>query len=84
MFFSFAGGREWVLICPVAVLDYFPSVGVGKSHMVCDAHLFFCSFTEATLELANGKRWPTFLSAAWHRAAFHGLGIQDVTEFDSD
>jgi hypothetical protein len=25
-----------------------------------------------------------FFSAVWHREVFHGLGVQDVTDFDSD
>jgi hypothetical protein len=52
--------------------------------MVCDAHLFFCSFTQATLELAGREKWPAFFSMVQCREAFHGLEVQDVVEFDSD
>jgi hypothetical protein len=51
--------------------------------MVCDAHLV-CCFIQANLEPAGGEKWPNFFNAAWHREAFHRLGFQDVTEFDSD
>jgi hypothetical protein len=32
----------------------------------------------------QGEMAPSFLSSVWHGEAFHGLGVQDVTEFDSD
>jgi hypothetical protein len=35
-----------------------------------------CKQLRSQLEERNG--------AAWHREAFHGLGVQDVTKFDSD
>jgi hypothetical protein len=44
----------------------------------------FCRFTQAALELASGRNGVAFLSAVWHKEAFHGLGVQDVSEFDSD
>jgi hypothetical protein len=75
MFFSFAGGKGSVF--PEAMLSYFPGRWVGESPMVHDAHLFFCSFMQATLELASGEKWPTFFSEAQCREIFHGLGVQD-------
>jgi hypothetical protein len=40
---------------------------------------------QAALELASGEKWlHFFFSAARNKEAFHGLGVQDVTEFDSD
>jgi hypothetical protein len=48
--------------CPGAVLDYFPRWSVGESCVVRDAHLLFCSFTQAPLELAGVKKLPTFFS----------------------
>jgi hypothetical protein len=87
MFFSFAGERGRGSVCPGAALNYFPGVGecIGELCVVQDAHLFFCSFTQATLEPAGGEKWSTFFSVAQCREAFHdGLGIKEVAEFDSD
>jgi hypothetical protein len=54
--------------------------------MVCDAHLFVLPIhTQAGLELAAAeKNVANFsqYSMAWE--VFHGLWVQDVTEFDSD
>jgi hypothetical protein len=36
------------------------------------------------LEPAGGEKWLTFFCEVGHRESFHSLGIQDVTEFDSD
>jgi hypothetical protein len=44
----------------------------------------FFSFTQATLESAGREKWPAFFSVALLREAFHGLGVHDVTEFDSN
>jgi hypothetical protein len=52
--------------------------------MVPEAHLFFSRFKQATLELAGREKWPAFFSAVQGREAFHGLRVQDITEFDSD
>jgi hypothetical protein len=32
-------------------------------------------------QLQQEKMMPTFLSAAWHGEALHGLGVQDVDSF---
>jgi hypothetical protein len=41
----------------------------------------FCSFSQAGLELAVEEKW---FPSEWHKEAFHGVGVQDVTGFDSD
>jgi hypothetical protein len=41
-----AQGLHWII---------FPGGWVGESCLVCDVHLFFCSFMQATLELAGGE-----------------------------
>jgi uncharacterized protein (UPF0179 family) len=44
-----------------------------------------CRVVQAALELAHGEKWyATFVSMAGNREAFHGLGVQDVREFDSE
>jgi hypothetical protein len=54
--------------------------------MLHDAYLFICQFM--CRQVWSQQRWgemvSTFLSAVWCGEAFHGLGVQDVTEFDSD
>jgi hypothetical protein len=55
------------------------SWGVGRELcMVPDAHLFFLQIHTSSFE-AN---WQGVM--AWHREAFHMLGVHDVTDFDSD
>jgi hypothetical protein len=56
------------------------------SQVTCDAHLFILPIhMQAGLEpVVLGKMAPTFLSASRCGEAFHGLGVQDVAEFDSD
>jgi hypothetical protein len=61
MFFSFAGGHS---VCPWAAMDYFPGECVAGSHMVHDAHLFFCCLTQANLEQAGREKCFTFFSVA--------------------
>jgi hypothetical protein len=50
--------------------------------------MFTCSFyrfTQAALELAGREEMaPPFSVQPNIREAFHRLGVQDVTEFDSD
>jgi hypothetical protein len=41
----------------------------------------FYSFMQADVEPAVGEKWHCSL---WHRAAFHGLEVQDVAGFDFD
>jgi hypothetical protein len=41
----------------------------------------FCSFTQAALEPAGEEKLLCFFS---YVKAFHGLGVQDAAEFDSD
>jgi hypothetical protein len=44
-----------------------------------------CRFKQVALEVAvREKSCATFLSIVGHREAFHGLGVQDVSEFNSD
>jgi hypothetical protein len=47
---------------------------VGESCVVCDTHLFFRKFTQATLEQAGREKWFAFYSAVQCREAFHELG----------
>jgi hypothetical protein len=61
----------WDSICLGAALAYFPWGWVGVV-----SHKQLCSWPA-------GRNGVTFFSAVWCREAFHGLGIQDVTEFDS-
>jgi hypothetical protein len=51
---------------------------VGESHVLCDAHLFVLQIHTSSFEI-NWQR-----EMAMHREVFHGLGVQDVAEFDSD
>jgi hypothetical protein len=46
--------------------------------MVRDAHLFILQFHASSF--GNGQ-WGEMVQ---NRDAFHGLGVQDVTEFSSD
>jgi hypothetical protein len=43
-----------------------------------------CSFIQAALEPAKGGKWCCCFQCSVGREAFHGLGVQDVAEFDSD
>jgi hypothetical protein len=54
--------------------------------VVCDAHLFLLQLHTGSFGVAGGEKWLClfFSSVAWHREAFHRLGVQNVTEFDSD
>jgi hypothetical protein len=64
------------------VLDYVPGEQVGRLHMVRVAHLFIYA---SSFELAGREKWhAAFLSKVGHRKAFHGLGVLDVTEFNSN
>jgi hypothetical protein len=65
-------------VCPGAALDYVPRGWVVESCMVSDAHLFVMQIHAA------GRNCATFFSVPWLKKAFHGLGVQDVAEFDSD
>jgi hypothetical protein len=51
---------------------------------VCPGAALYCGFTQATLETAGKKKWPTVFSVVWYREAFHGLKFQDIAEFHSD
>jgi hypothetical protein len=58
---------------------------VGKSCMVSDAQLFILQFHASSFGAGwKGEIVLLFFSSAWHRESFHRLGVQDVTEFDSD
>jgi hypothetical protein len=47
---------------------------------------FFCQLMQREVwsQWQQGEMAPTFLTAVQHGEAFHKLGVQDVTEFDSD
>jgi hypothetical protein len=51
--------------------------------MVHDVHLFLLQIYTSSFELV-GRNGIAFLSTVKHREAFHGLGVQDVAEFNSD
>jgi hypothetical protein len=56
MLFSFVGGVQ-----SSQGLHWIMSQGwVGESHVLCDTHLLFCRFMQASLELANGEKWCCF------------------------
>jgi hypothetical protein len=64
----------------VAALVYVPGGWVGESRVVHHAHLFLLPIdAQAGLE----PLVAIFLNAAQHGEAFPGLGVQDVTAFDS-
>jgi hypothetical protein len=84
MFFSFAGGIIqsaqglcWIIFS--GEMDRFVTCGTWLLP-VCSA----VSYKQLWSCLAGRKASFFFFSAAWHREVFHGLGVQDVTEFDSD
>jgi hypothetical protein len=60
------------------VLDYVPWEWVGESLVVCDAHQFILQIHASTF----GTGWQGEM--VQHREVFHGLGVPDVAEFDSD
>jgi hypothetical protein len=52
--------------------------------VACGAHLFILSIDAQTgLNWQQQGEMALFLSAVWHGEAFHGLGVQDISEFDS-
>jgi ribosome modulation factor len=55
------------------------------SHVVGSAQLNICQFMSKQVWSQWLQGWgeivPTFLSALLHEEAFHGLGVQVVTEF---
>jgi hypothetical protein len=62
-----------------AVLVYVPGVVGGFLHGTRCSPVFFLSVdAQAGLEPVVERNGCTFLSAAWHGEAFHGLGFQDV------
>jgi hypothetical protein len=76
MFFSFVGGV--CSVCTVAVLDFVPRWWVRESSLVHDFHFFILQIHTRSFETG----WQGEM--VQHREAFHGLEVQDVTEFDSD
>jgi hypothetical protein len=81
-------------ICPGAVLDYVPGDWVGESCVVPVAHLLGLQVYVAALKPAAGRNGMLLFSrqtlsgpgsglALGCREAFHRLGVQDITEFDS-
>jgi hypothetical protein len=84
MFFSFVGGRGrfnltrgCTALCSRGVVSRGVTCGVW-----CLPVQSAVSYKQPWNWLA-GRNCPTFFSAVWFREAFHGLGIQDVTQFDS-
>jgi hypothetical protein len=78
-------------ICPGDALAYVPEGRGGRrvregSRTWCVMFTCsFCRFTQAALEPASGQKWhAASLGAVKHREAVHGLGVQDVTDFNSD
>jgi hypothetical protein len=78
LLFSFVGvggqsaqGWHWIMFLRVRGW-------VGKSWVVHDAHLFILQIHASSFETS----WQGEM--VWHRKVFHGLGVQDVTEFDSN
>jgi hypothetical protein len=52
--------------------------------MVHDAHLFILKIHASSFGTDwRGEMTHFFFSVAWCREGFHGLGVQDVAEFDS-
>jgi hypothetical protein len=51
---------------------------------MCDTHLFLLQIHTRSLGASQQGEMTAFLSVVWHKKAFHGLGVQDFTEFDSD
>jgi hypothetical protein len=82
LFFSFVGGGGSSL--PRAALDYVPGRWVGESHMVRDAHLLILQIHTSSFGSSLWGEMVYHFSMAWHREAFHGLGVQDVAEFNSN
>jgi hypothetical protein len=64
----------------------FPGCGwVGKSHLVCDAHLLVLHIHTSSFGAHQlGEMVQLFSEQRRSKEAFHGLGVQDIAEFDSD
>jgi hypothetical protein len=61
------------------VVDYVPRGGwVGELCVVYDAHLFILQIH------INSFATGWWREMAGHREAFHRLGVQDITEYNSD
>jgi hypothetical protein len=52
------------LVCPGAVLDYFPMDWIEESCVMCDAHLFILQFHAGSLELAGGEKLSCFFQCS--------------------
>jgi hypothetical protein len=52
--------------------------------VVHDAHLFLLQFHSGSFVASWWGEMAVVFSAVQSEEAFHGLGIQDITEFDSD
>jgi hypothetical protein len=49
------------------------------------AHPFILQFYASSFGMTGREKWCTaFLNTAGHKEVSHGLGVQDVSEFDSD
>jgi hypothetical protein len=58
---------------------------VGESRVVHNTHLFLLQIHVSSFGASQqGEMMPLFSVPHLHREAFHRLGVQDVTEFDSD
>jgi hypothetical protein len=80
--FQFCWGGS---VCPEAALVCVPRKWIGEFRVVRGAHCSFCQLMHRQV-WSQQQLWeemaPNFLSAVWHGEAFHGLGVQDVVEFD--
>jgi hypothetical protein len=74
MFFSFAWGGFSLSRGCAGLFSW----GVGRG--VMHGAYLFCSFTQAALEPAGKEKWCCF----FHYGKVYWLGIQDITESDSD
>jgi hypothetical protein len=53
--------------------------------MMHDAHLIILQFHTSDFGAGWREKQPTtFFTVMCHREAFHGLEVQDITEFNSD
>jgi hypothetical protein len=69
-------GRE--VVQSAQGLRWIMFLGSEESCVMGDAHLFILQILASSFETS----WQGEM--AWCREAFHGLGVQDVAEIDSD
>jgi hypothetical protein len=72
-------------VCPGVAMDYVTGIWVRSCAWWMMLTCLFCRFIQTALEPVSRERNGfSFLSVAQHKKVFHGLGVQDVAEFDSD